>query len=125
MSVPTRAPGPLAAVLLVILPVVVALSGCSDHKPASQAVFAVPSGAAPDAAGRPCQLHQTHAPTSAYRGGPKSVTALELPFLASYTANGRKPYCDKKPPTAVDKEWARLYVELTGNSPAVAPILSG
>lgn len=116
----SRAPGPLAVVLLVV-----SLSGCSDHKAASQAVFAVPSGAAPDAAGRPCQLHQTHAPTSAYRGGPKSVTALELPFLASYTANGRKPYCDKKPPTAVDKEWARLYVELTGNSPAVAPILSG
>jgi len=120
MSAPSRLRGPLAVVLLVV-----SLSGCSDHEPASQAVFTLPSGVAPDAAARPCQLHQTHAPTAAYRGGPKAVTALELPFLASYTANGRKPYCDKKPPTAVDKEWARLYVQLTSNSAAVAPILSG
>jgi hypothetical protein len=124
MSVPSRLSAPLV-VLLVVLPTVIALSGCSDDKPASQAVFAVPSGFAPGAAGRPCQLHQNHAPTAAYRGGPHGVTALELPFLASYTANGSKHYCDKKPPTTVDKEWARLYVELTGNSAVVAPILSG
>lgn len=123
MSVPSRVPRPLVVVLLVLLGT--ALSGCSGGEPASQAVFKVAPGVRPDAAAQPCQLHQTHAPTPAYRGGPHAVTALELPFLASYTANGSKPYCDKKPPTPLDKEWARLYVELTGNSAAVAPILSG
>jgi hypothetical protein len=53
------------------------------------------------------------------------VTALELPFLASYTANGNKRYCDGKPPTSLDKNWARLYVDLTDNSAAVSKILSG
>jgi len=114
-----------AAASLTILLTGLLLAGCSDHKPASQAVFRVQPGVQPDAASQPCQLHQTQSPTSAYRGGPHSVTSLELPFLASYTANGKKPYCDKKPPSSVDKEWARLYVELTGNSTAVAPILSG
>jgi hypothetical protein len=120
MSVRSRVSGPLVVLLVVLV-----LSGCSHDKPASQAVFKIQGGVQPNAAGQPCQLHQTHAPTAAYRGGPHGVTALELPFLASYTANGSKPYCDKKPPTTLDKEWARLYVELTGNAAAVAPILSG
>jgi hypothetical protein len=114
-----------AAGLLFMLLAGEVLAGCSRHEPTSQAVFQVQRGVQPDAAGQPCQLHQTRSPTPAYRGGPHGVTALELPFLASYTANGSKPYCDKKPPTALDKEWARLYVDLTGNSAAVAPILSG
>jgi hypothetical protein len=77
------------------------------------------------AAAQPCQLHQTDAPTSAYRGGPDSDPSLELPFLAYFTANGDKRYCDGKPPTATDKAWAQLYVRLTGNTAAVRRILSG
>jgi hypothetical protein len=102
-----------------------ALAGCSGGGPPAQAVFHVQSGVQPQTAARSCQLHQTDAPTSAYRGGPKSDPALELPFLAYFTANGDKPYCDGKPPTATDRAWAHLYVQLTGNTGAVRRILSG
>jgi hypothetical protein len=115
-----RAPGLVAVVLAALT-----LAGCSGDKPAPQAVFKVQDGVQPHAAAQACQLHQTEAPTSAYRGGPNGETALELPFLASYTANGNQPYCDGKPPTSIDKNWARLYVDLTGNSSAVSKILSG
>jgi hypothetical protein len=120
MSPSSGARGPQVLFVAVLL-----LVGCSDDTPASQAVFNVQGGGQPNAADQPCLLHQTHEPTAAYRGGPDGVTALELPFLASYTANGTKAFCDKKKPSTLDKKWARLYVELTGNSAAVAPILSG
>ena len=114
-----------AACLVVVLAGSLLLTGCSSDEPAPEAVFHVQKGVRPSAADQPCQLHQTDVPTRAFRGGPDGVTALELPFLASYTANGNKPYCDGKPPTGVDKDWARLYVTLTGNSAAVEQILSG
>jgi hypothetical protein len=114
-----RAPG-----LLVVL-LALALVGCSGSKPTSQAVFRVQEGVRPNAASQACQLHQTEAPTTAYRGGPDGVTALTLPFLAYYTANGNKPYCDTKPPTGRDKDWAKLYTDLTGNTAAVKRILTG
>jgi hypothetical protein len=113
------------AALLVAVTAALALAGCSGGGPARQAVFRSQSGLNVDAAARSCQLHQTDAPTSAYRGGPKSDPALELPFLAYFTANGDKPYCDGKPPTATDRAWAHLYVQLTGNTGAVRRILSG
>jgi hypothetical protein len=114
-----------ARLLAALLPALT-LVGCSGGAtPAQQAVFTVQDGVQPNAASQPCQLHQTQAPTSAYRGGPHGTTALELPFLASYTANGNKPYCDSKPPTSIDKDWARLYVDLTGNAVAVRKILAG
>jgi hypothetical protein len=101
-----------------------ALAGCSDGSPAAQAVFHVQRGVQPNAAEQSCQLHQTDAPTAAYRGGKASDPDLELPFLAYFTANGNKPYCDGKPPTTTDKNWAQLYVQLTGNRAAVGRILS-
>lgn len=100
------------------------LTGCSGG-PAAQAVFHVQRGVVPQAAEQSCQLHQTDAPTSGYRGGQASQPTLELPFLAYFTANGDKPYCDGKPPTATDKEWAKLYVQLTGNRVKVQQILTG
>jgi hypothetical protein len=114
-----------AATLLVLLTAGLGLAGCSGGRPASQAVFHVQPGVHADAARQACQLHQTDPPTSAYRGGQASVPTLELPFLAYFTANGDKPYCDGKPPTATDKQWAQLYVQLTGNTAAVQRILSG
>ena len=116
-----RPAGLLVALLAALTP-----AGCSGGAtPAPQAVFQIQDGVQPNAAAQRCQLHQTQAPTSAYRGGPHGTTALEPPFLASYTANGNKGYCDGRPPTGIDKSWARLYVDLTGNSAAVSAILSG
>ena len=121
MTAVPRSPG----ALLVALTAVVVLAGCSGGGPPRQAVFRSQPGVHVDAAARSCQLHQTDAPTSAYRGGPNSDPSLELPFLAYFTANGDKPYCDGRPPTATDRAWAHLYVDLTGNTKAVERILSG
>lgn len=53
------------------------------------------------------QLRQTDTPTGGYRGGPLSDPSLELPFLASFTANGDKPYGDTKSPTNTDGNGAQ------------------
>lgn len=111
--------------LLVVLGAGLALAGCSGGGPAPQAVFHVQRGVQPNAAERACQLHQTDAPSSAYMGGQASEPTLELPFLAYFTANGDKPYCDGKPPTSTDKQWAQLYIRLTGNRAAVDRIMAG
>jgi hypothetical protein len=113
------------ALVLLVLTTGLALVSCSAGKPASQAVLHIQKGVHAAAAAQPCQLHQTAAPTSAYRGGQGSDPSLELPFLAYFTANGNKQYCDGKPPTDIDRVWARLYVQLTDNSAAVHRILSG
>jgi hypothetical protein len=114
-----RAPG-LLAVLLALTPV-----GCSGGTDSSQVVFRIQHGVRPGAADQPCQLHQTDDPPTAYRGGPDSRPSLELPFLAYYTANGNKPYCDGTAASDIDRDWARLYVQLTGDAAAVRNIVSG
>jgi hypothetical protein len=114
-----------AATAVVLLAVGLGAAGCSHDRPAPQAVFHVQHGVRPNAAAQPCQLHQTDPPTTAYRGGQAGVPTLELPFLAYFTANGDKPYCDGRPPSGTDKQWAQLYVRLTGNAAAVHRILSG
>lgn len=120
----SRRPGRAVSLLSVLLSGLT-LVACGSNQPTSQAAFQVQPGVQPNAASQRCQLHQTQAPTTAYPGGPNGTTALELPFLAYYTANGNKAYCDGKPPTDTDKTWARLYVDLTGNTPAVHQILAG
>lgn len=128
MTAMSRLPGRpdrRVAVLLATVLAGLALAGCSGGGPPAEAVFQIQKGVQPQAAARSCQLHQTDRPTRAYRGGAQSDPSLELPFLAYFTANGDKAYCDGKPPTATDKEWARLYVTLTGNSAAVRRILTG
>jgi hypothetical protein len=118
-------PARCAVAVVAVLAVAAPLAACSGGRPAEEAVFHVQRGVRPDAADQPCQLHQTDPPTTGYRGGEASVPTLELPFLAYFTANGDKPYCDGRPPTGTDKQWAELYVRLTGNRSAVARILSG
>jgi hypothetical protein len=114
----------LLAAVVIALAAGPGLAGCASDEPAREAVFQVQSGLRPDAAGRSCQLHQTDRPTSAYRGGQASEPTLELPFLAYFTANGNKPYCDGRPPSGTDRQWAQLYVQLTGNGAAVRQILA-
>ena len=41
-----------------------------------------------------------------------------LTFLAYYTANGNKKFCDGKRANAKDKEWAALYVTLDSQAAA-------
>jgi hypothetical protein len=121
---PSRRCGP-AALVVTGLAVGLVLTGCSGGATAKEATFSVQPGVQPGAADQPCQLHQTDMPTAAYRGGPQAVSRLELPFLAYYTANGNKPFCDGRPADDTDKAWARVYVDLTGNRAAVARVLGG
>jgi len=93
----------------------VAAAGCSASSSTSastQHPAAAPIAAFDDqgANPQPCMAHQTRQPTPAYRAGDTAVSALELPMLAYYTANGDKPYCDGRPATAVDRAWLTLYV---------------
>ena len=107
------------------------LAGCKSSTSATPtptagpAVFHVQEGFSPNSAKEPCLLHQTDAPTSAFVGGASSDPKRELPFLAYYRANGKKAFCDGKPSTAVDKQWAQLYVQLTNNPADVAGITGG
>ncbi len=85
--------------------VLVAGCGSSSKGPA----FKTQAGVAPNAATQTCLVHQTSNPTTAYKGGPDGTTVDVLTFLAYYTANGNKKFCDGKPANAKDKTWAALY----------------
>jgi hypothetical protein len=103
MSVPRTAS--LVSALAVVL-----LAGCGSSS--TGAAFRTQPNLVVDAASQTCLVHQTKSPTTAYRGGAGGTTADELTFLAYYTANGNKKFCDGKPANAKDKEWAGLYVTL-------------
>lgn len=86
------------------------VAGCGSSSSASgKAVFQVQSGVAADSATQSCLVHQKSNPTAAYKGGTGATTTDVLTFLAYYTANGNKKFCDGKPANAKDKEWAALY----------------
>jgi hypothetical protein len=90
--------GTLAAAMLV--------AGCGSS---SSPAFTTQSGVRADAATQSCLVHQKSHPTADYQGGPNGRTTDVLTFLAYYTANGNKQFCDGKPATAKDKAWAALY----------------
>ena len=55
-------------------------------------------------------MHQKSEPTADYKGGRQRARPTDvLTFLAYYTANGNKKFCDGKPANAKDKAWAQLY----------------
>jgi hypothetical protein len=91
--------GTLAAATLV--------AGCGSSS--SGPAFTTQSGVQADAAAQSCLVHQKSDPTADYNGGPNGKTTDVLTFLAYYTANGNKQFCDGKPATAKDKAWAALY----------------
>lgn len=76
--------------------------------------------------GRPvtCMVHQPAAPGSRYTDPQRRDTVQVLTLLHYYTDNGPEPYCDKQAPSAVDRSWAQLYVELGANPTAVQRLLS-
>ena len=103
-----------------------ALSGCSSSTsaaPATGAKFQLPPGFAIQAATQTCLLHQTDAPTKEFMGGPSASPTEQLSFMAYFTANGTKAFCDGKPATDTDKKWAELYVTLTSQPAKVSGIL--
>jgi hypothetical protein len=64
-----------------------------------------------------CMVHQKAKPGKQYTGGADANTGKVLRMLRYYSVNGAKPYCDGKAHTAVDRAWAKLYVDL-GADPA-------
>ncbi|MGB6165049.1 MAG: hypothetical protein WCF33_22125 [Pseudonocardiaceae bacterium] len=70
-----------------------------------------------------CMVHQPASPGSRYTDPQRRDTVEVLTLLHYYTDNGSKPYCDGKPPSAVDRSWAQLYVELGANPTAVQRLL--
>jgi len=112
----------LAPVAVVVM-VGAVLGGCAGAPAPEQAVLQTPSGFHPGSAGPTCLLHQTQPPTSDYQGGPTAAPEPELTFLAYYSATGNREFCDGAPPTALDKDWAQLYAQLTGNPAPVARLL--
>jgi hypothetical protein len=83
------------------------LAGCGSSS--TGAAFRTQSGVAPDAAAQACLVHQKSNPTADYKGGASGQTTDVLTFLAYYTANGNKKFCDGKPANAKDKAWGALY----------------
>ncbi|MGH3832134.1 MAG: hypothetical protein ACRDRS_17090 [Pseudonocardiaceae bacterium] len=70
-----------------------------------------------------CMAHQPAAPGNRYTDPQLRDTAQVLTVLHYYTANGSKRYCDGQPPSAVDRRWAQLYVDLGADPAAVARLL--
>lgn len=91
--------GTLAAATLV--------AGCGSSS--SGPAFKTQSGVQADVATQSCLVHQKTDPTADYTGGPAGKTTDVLTFLAYYTANGNKKFCDGKAANAKDKAWAALY----------------
>lgn len=57
-----------------------------------------------------CMVHQTQPPTAAYQDGHQENVEAVFQMLHYYTANGNKPYCDGRGPTATDRAWLRTYL---------------
>jgi hypothetical protein len=103
-------PRRLAAVVVSVTAVAV-VAGCGSSS-SSGSAFKTQAGTQISAASQSCLVHQTAKPTTAYEGGTTAQTADVLTFLAYYTANGNKKFCDGKAANAKDKAWAALYVSL-------------
>lgn len=72
-----------------------------------------------------CMAHQPAPPGNRYTDPQRRDSAQALTVLHYYTVNGSKPYCDGQPPSAVDRRWAQLYVDLGADPAAVGLLLPG
>jgi hypothetical protein len=70
-----------------------------------------------------CMKHQPQPPGTRYTDNRTRRTGETLALLRYYTANGAKPYCDGNGPTAIDRQWADIYVHLGANRENVATLL--
>ncbi|XVV05994.1 hypothetical protein ACQPW3_11655 [Actinosynnema sp. CA-248983] len=71
-----------------------------------------------------CLQHQPQPPGARYTDDRIRRTDEVLPVLRYYTAHGRKPFCDGKPPSPTDRSWAELYVRLGADRANVATLLT-
>jgi hypothetical protein len=94
------------------------LTGCGSSPPDPGPVFDNEGGAE-----LTCMKHQPASPGIRYTDPALRNTAEIFTLLRYYTANGNKPYCDRKPATEIDKQWAQLYVAQGAIWSNVAPIL--
>lgn len=94
------------------------LAGCSAAPPDPGPVF-------DNEGNQPvgCMKHQPAGPGARYRDPAQVRTDETLPLLRYYTANGRKPYCDRAAPSDADRAWAGVYVTLGADRANVAGIL--
>ncbi len=102
------------------LATVVLVAGCGGSSSSGGSVFKTQSNLQINAASQSCMVHQTKKPTKAYEGGTGGTTSDVLTFLAYYSANGNKKFCDGKGANANDKAWAALYISLDGKQAASA-----
>ena len=91
-------------------------AGCGSSS--SGPAFKTQSGLQINAASQACLVHQSGKPTKDYQGGSGATTSDVLTFLAYYTANGNKKFCDGKAANANDKAWAALYITLDSSAAA-------
>ncbi|WP_371791218.1 hypothetical protein OG285_15075 [Streptomyces sp. NBC_01471] len=86
---------------------VLVLTGCSsEHGGSLDAQSGTPSPS--------CLVHQKDEPASRYTAGTRSDPRSVLELMRYYTANGKRAYCDGKPPTRTDQQWVDLYSRLGG-----------
>jgi hypothetical protein len=95
------------------------LAGCGPSPPESGPVFDNEGGVA-----LTCMKHQPASPGARYTDPALKNTVEIFTLLRYYTANGNKPYCDRKPATGIDKKWAQLYLTQGAAPSNVAPILN-
>jgi hypothetical protein len=95
------------------------LTGCGSSSPEPGPVFDNEGGAA-----LTCMKHQPASPGARYTDPALRNTGEIFTLLRYYTANGNKPYCDRKPATDIDKKWAQLYLAQGAARSNVAPILN-
>jgi hypothetical protein len=100
-----------AAVVVSVVVAAAVVAGCGSSS-SSGSAFKTQAGLQISAASQSCMVHQTAKPTKAYEGGATAQTSDVLTFLAYYTANGTKKFCDGKAANAKDKAWAALYITL-------------
>ena len=113
-------PHPRLAVLAGSVTTALVLAGCGGSSSAGGAVFKTQANLQISAASQTCMVHQTKNPTTAYEGGTGGTTSDVLTFLAYYTANGNKKFCDGKAANSKDKKWAALFINLDGQQAASA-----
>lgn len=72
-----------------------------------------------------CMKHQTDKPGARYTDTTTFNTGEIFTLMKYYTAYGTKPYCDGAPASDLDRQWAQIYVGLTGPAAKVSTALGG